>query len=110
MVSSRNTNSDKGLRAFLKEAWNLWKERQYIHKALRILNKQEWSIEFLTSLFIKAAKHFHEPLEMTIVGPGQVSVTIKSTEAKNFVLMDDDVMNHLDDDVFIRQFMERLKK
>jgi hypothetical protein len=110
MVSKQNINPDKGFGAFLKEAWNLWKERQHIHKALRILNKQEWSIEFLTSLFARAVKHFNEPLEMIISGPGGVSVMVRSTEAKNFALADDDVMNHLDDDVFIRQFMERLKK
>jgi hypothetical protein len=93
---------------FVKQLWRLWVERHEIHKALRLLSKQQWSIEFLTALLIRASRTAG-PLEMYITGPDGVSVTVRSAEVTEQRYIDDDIMDHLDDDVYIKQFMERIK-
>jgi hypothetical protein len=93
---------------FTKELWGLWVERHKIHKALRILNKQTWSVEFLTALLVRAANASHQQLAMTITGPGGIAVHINTIDDNAPALQDDNVFNHLDDDVYIKQFMESI--
>ena len=40
------------LRAIIKQVWDVWVEQSRARKALRILNKQEWSVEFVTCLLV----------------------------------------------------------
>jgi spore coat polysaccharide biosynthesis protein SpsF (cytidylyltransferase family) len=100
---------DKGFRKFLKEAWALWKERQHTHRALRILNKQEWSVEFLTALLLRASTMSGKPLEMTIHGPNNVAFTVNTIDHKQNYQQTDDIFNFLDDDIKIKQFMESIR-
>jgi hypothetical protein len=99
----------KGFRYLVKEVYDLWKERQHIHRALRLLNKQEWSIEFLTALLVRAANTTKQPLEMIITGPGGITLQINTIRPETSIYKDDDIMNHLDDDLRIKQFMDSLK-
>jgi hypothetical protein len=94
---------------FIQDLWDLWVERHKIHKALRLLNKQEWSIEFLTHLLVRASKVSGTPLEIRIIGPNNVAVEVKYSELKPEQYKDDDIMNHLDDEVKMRQFMEQIR-
>jgi hypothetical protein len=99
----------KGFRGFLKDVWLLWKERQLTRRALRILNAQDWSVEFLTSLLIRAASASKQQLEMTIVGPNGRMLKVNTLESRPQAVVDEDIFNHLDDDVKIRQFMEAVR-
>jgi hypothetical protein len=99
-----------GLRKFLKDAWDISLERVRINKALRRMNKQEWSIEFLTAMLYRAARHYGQQLEMTIVGPGGMAITVRTTDNKpptNY--SDDSILNHLDDELKVRQFIEMME-
>jgi hypothetical protein len=99
-----------GLSKFIRDAWDLSIERGKIHKALRLLNKQSWSIEFLTALLQRAAKNYGSHLEMTITGPGGFSVTVKTTDGSTSnKYKDDDIMQHLDDEVKVNQFIAMMQ-
>jgi hypothetical protein len=97
-----------GFLSFVKELWLLWKERQLTRRALRILNEQEWSVEFLTSLLVRAAAIRKQPLEMTIMGPRGTAIKVNTLDDTGQAIADDDIFNHLDDELKIKQYMDQL--
>jgi hypothetical protein len=100
-----------GLRTYLKQAWDIAVERQKVHKALRLANKQMWSVEFLTALMQKAAKHYGTQLEMELVSPEGTRLVIRTSDAVNrSQYTDDDILNHLDDEVRIQQFLAQVQR
>ena len=79
------------------------------NKALRILSKQQWSIEFLTDLLRRASKLDGQGLELTITSADGRKITVKT--AKNSPTIDDtSILDHLDDDVAIRRFIAQLQR
>jgi len=99
-----------GFRKFLKDLWEVMVERNRVHKALRLLSKQEWSIEFLTALLVRAANITNQPLEIVIVGPNGTQYIVRTADQHiPTALRDDDIFNHLDDDAKIRAYMEAIK-
>ena len=94
---------------FIKQAWALSIERSNTRKALRTLNKQQWSVEFLTAMLVRASNVVKQPLEMTIIGPGGVAIRINTIDNIETPYRDDNIFNHLDDEVRMRQFMESIK-
>jgi hypothetical protein len=99
------------MKQFVKDLWSVLVERHKIHKALRVLNKQEWSIEFLTALLIRASRISHQQLEMIIVnGPMQLIIRSQEAESRPTALIDDDIFNHLDDEAKIKAFMEKVRE
>lgn len=93
---------------FLKQVWDLWVERCRSKKALRMLNKQVWSVEFLTELLIMASKK-HGPLEMTIISPNGAKIVVNTIDTKSRDVLDDNIFNHLDDDIRVSQFVETMR-
>jgi hypothetical protein len=96
------------MRTFIKELWDLWVERRKIHKALRILNKQEWSIEFLTALLVRAANFTHQPLEMFIRSANGHEIVVRTADVST-PYADDDIFDHLDDELKIKAFMDKVR-
>lgn len=77
-------------------------------KAMRILMKQEWSIDFLTLLLVKGAKLSNQGMQLVITSPGGIRLTMTTTEAvKNGSLYDDDndIFNKLDDSAAVNAFI-----
>lgn len=98
------------MKQFIKDLWLTFIERQKVHKAMRILSTQEWSLEFLTALLVRAANIAGKPLEMQIVSPNGVRYIVRSQGAEvPQALQDDDIFNHLDDENRIKAFMEQVK-
>jgi hypothetical protein len=95
---------------FIKELWALQIERSKVHKAMRLLSKQEWSVEFLTALLVRASKLQRQQLEMELVSANGHKIIIRSTDGSPQTLPDEDIFNHLDDDVKIRSFINRMSK
>lgn len=95
---------------FIKQVWDVWVENKRTRKALRVLNKQEWSIEFLTSLLRKAAALHGQHLEMQIISPNGAKIVVKTVDTDIIAQREENIFDHLDDDIKIRQFMENLKK
>lgn len=74
-------------------------------KALRILNKQEWSTEFLEALIVRAAKDLKKNIVISIKSPAGHELTIKSVESTDRFDTSDDIFNHLDDDAAVNKFI-----
>lgn len=79
-------------------------------KALRILAKQKWSIEFLTTLLQKAANAERKSLEMTITDPEGRVLKVTALNTMNASERSDNIFDHLDDDYAIKRFMEQIRK
>lgn len=108
--SSHKIKDNTGLWHFLKEAWSIAVERAKIHKALRLLNKQSWSIEFLTALLYKAAKSYGTSLEMTITGPGGLALVVKTADTNTTQYKDENILEHLDDEVKVQQYITSMQR
>jgi hypothetical protein len=93
---------------FLKELWSLKVQWAQTQKALHLLSKQSWSVEFLTALLVRAAKMYGSPIEMQLFDKDGRSIVIRVPEREDTKFKDDDIFQHLDDDVKIRQFMEQI--
>jgi hypothetical protein len=98
------------MKQFLKEFWAVWVERNKIHKALRALSKQEWSVEFLTALVIRAARISRQSMELEIISPMGQRIIIRSTDTPPSALPDDNIFNHLDDEVKMQEFMREVNR
>lgn len=100
---------------------NWWKERlkfqRELHKeqldtrrALRNLNKLEWSVEFLESMMHRAAKRYGSQLEMEIVSPNGAKIIMRTTDKKEPQYKEETIFDHLDDDRRIQRFMQELER
>lgn len=75
-------------------------------KALRILNKQKWSVEFLEYLVKNAAQQLNQDIIVELESPAGHKLRILSTQASMHNLnTDDSIFNHLDDKSAIEQFI-----
>ena len=91
--------------SFLRQFIDLQIERQKTRRALRLLSKQEWSVDFLTALLIRAANVAHQPLEMTIINNNtQLKISTVDNPGVS-AYRDDSIFNHLDDELKVRQFI-----
>ncbi len=97
--------------SLIRDIVAVYKQNADTKKALRLLNKQEWSIEFLTSLLVRASKIRGQELEMTISDKSGRTVTV-STVDKNETAdnIETDIFNHIDDDIKIQQFIETMRR
>ena len=96
--------------SLLSQWFDILKERYLTRKAMRLLVKQEWSIDFLTAMLIRCANHSGRPYEMTISN-GHNSIKINTIDTpNNAAYRDDSIFNHLDDDLKVRQFVEGVNK
>jgi|SRR5262245_51144346 len=87
-------------------------ERAMTRRALRLLNKQEWSVEFLTVLLVRASRLKSEALQLTVHSAEGLVMKITSLDALTStpVYKDDSIFNHLDDEVKVRQFIKEANK
>ena len=75
-------------------------------KALRILNKQTWSVEFLEYLVQKAARTLNREVTFTVTSPAGHKLDIKAVRNWTSKLDDsDDIFNHLDDQAAVEAFI-----
>lgn len=78
-------------------------------KALRLLEKQHWSVDFLSTLLLKSAKMLGTSLELTIVSPDNVRmiITAKDLKTDDGRIDDTDIFNHLDDETAVNDFITK---
>lgn len=75
-------------------------------KALRLLQKQSWSVDFLSTLLLKSAKMLGSPLELTVCSPEGISFKITAKDMHDDGRVDDtDIFNHLDDQAAVNDFI-----
>lgn len=96
--------------SLLGQIIEIYHEQAKTRKALRNLEKQRWSVEFLQYLILNAAKKSGKDLEMTITSPDRASITIRSTAVTGNKLSgeeDSDILNKLDDTVAVNEFIRK---
>lgn len=91
--------------SLLRQLIEIHYEQAQRRKALRILNKQEWSVEFLEALVVHAAKELKRNIVVTVTSPAGHKLEIKSVEGTNRYDASDDIFNHLDDQAAVERFI-----
>ena len=81
-------------------------------KALRLLQKQVWSVDFLSTLLLKSAKMLGTSLELTVISPNNevLKITAKDLKQDDGRIDDTDIFNHLDDQTAVNDFIYRHSK
>lgn len=86
---------------------DIYAEQARAKKAVRVLAKQEWSVEFLEYLVLKCAKQTRKDVQM-VVKNGSKVLTISSVSApENPHVEDEDILMHLDDTAAVNDFIRR---
>lgn len=80
-------------------------ERAMTHKALRLLTKQEWSVDFLTALLVRASHVKNQSLEMTICSSNGAQIKVSTATIDKPLYNDDSIFNHLDDELRVQEFI-----
>ena len=91
----------------LRQIITIHYEQALRRKALRILSKQSWSVDFLALLLAKAAKLSSDNIKLEITNKDDVTVTLTYEQAKrsDMLQLDDSIFNHLDDSAAIDRFV-----
>ena len=79
-------------------------------KAIRQLQKQSWSFDFLALLLVKASQVAGQNLSLAITDKNGVSYTLiydKAKQADSVKQLDDSIFNHLDDDIAVADFITK---
>lgn len=78
-------------------------------KALRLLERQHWSVDFLSTLLLKSARMLGTPLELSIMSPDGVvmKITAKDLNTDDGRIDDTDIFNHLDDASAVNDFIAK---
>lgn len=93
------------LKALVEAYIEHWRTR----KALRLLTKQEWSVDFLTVLLVRAARLTKSHLQMRITN-GTQALEISTVEKAADIEKDDNIFDHLDDDIRVNAFINEVNK
>lgn len=98
--------------SLLRKVIEIHYEQARRRKALRILQKQSWSIDFLSTLLLKSARMLGSPLELTIVSPENIAckITAKDLTTDDGKIDDTDIFNHLDDQAAVNDFIYRHRR
>jgi hypothetical protein len=94
----------------LRKIISIHYEQKRRRKAIKLLQKQEWSFDFLALLLVKASKIVNQNLSLVITDKAGVSYTLLYDNAKNadaVKALDDSIFNHLDDDTAVMDFIAK---
>lgn len=93
--------------SLLRQIISIHYEQARRRKALRLLQKQTWSVDFLSTLLLKSAKLNNSPLELTVISPDNAKLVVRVIDYKKDDGRTDDmdIFNHLDDAAAIDRFV-----
>lgn len=96
---------DKQEVSILKQLIAIHYEQSKKRKALRILEKQSWSVDFLTMLLTKAAKASGVPLSLMVENKDGQKFVLTADGSNKDKDIDDDIFNHLDNEAAVQSFI-----
>ena len=85
----------------------LWEDAKR-KRALRLLARQSWSLDFLSMALVKAGQHLGEGIAIAIENRDGTKITLTydaATRSRAVQDMDDSVFMHLDDDLAVERFI-----
>lgn len=91
--------------SLLRKVIEIHYEQAQRRKALRLLNRQQWSVEFLEHLVQHAAKALNTEIEIEVESPQGHKLRIKSAMADSRLDTNNDIFNRLDDAAAVRAFI-----
>lgn len=98
--------------SLLRKLIEIHYEQAKRRKALRLLEKQSWSIDFLSMLLVKAGKSLGHDIQLEITDKNGVKCSLTYSQAaradSNRQVSDDtDIFNKLDDSAAVEDFIMR---
>ena len=99
----RKKNKEPGL---FRQIIAIHYEQVKRRKAIRTLEKVDWSIDFLTEVICKAADIMHKDVIIELETKAGHKMTLSSVKGRNATLnTDDDIFNQLDNDAALERFI-----
>lgn len=95
-------------KSLLRQVLEAYIEHAKYRKALRTLSRQVWSVEFLSYLLARAGKSAGDGITMIIEDKDHRKIYLTYDNAVNNAAtagLNDDIFNHLDDDVAVNAFI-----
>lgn len=103
MSRSKSKGKEPGL---LRQIIAIRHEQAKRRRALRILNRQEWSVEFMEYLVEHAARVLGKDIVIEVESPAGHKLRISSVaDSRGDMMADDDIFNHLDDQAAVEAFI-----
>lgn len=96
-------------KSFIMKLIDIHHEQAIRRKALRYLVKQEWGVDTIAMMMVKAGQHLGNGISITIENRAGQKITLSYSEALKYdnALKDADnnIFNKLDDDLAVEQFI-----
>lgn len=97
--------------SFLKQIVAIHYEQAKRRKALRLLAKQEWTLEFLTEVLVHSAKVLNRDVIIELETKQGHKMKLSSVAGRSDKLkVDNDIFNHLDDEAAVQRFIREHSK
>lgn len=93
--------------SLLRKLIDIHHEEAMKKKAMRILSKQAWSVEFLCWLCAKAARLTGSPVEITIESSAGQKASIKSQDLAKDLAYEDNILDKLDDTAAVEAYIAK---
>lgn len=98
--------------SLLRKLIEIHYEQAKRRKALRLLEKQSWSIDFLSMLLVKAGKSLGSGVQLEITDKNGVKLRLTydkalKADANQQMSADTDIFNKLDDSAAVEDFIMR---
>lgn len=98
--------------SLLRKIIDIHHEQALRRKALRTLEKQSWSFDFLSLLLVKAGQMLGDGVTLQITDKNGVKLQLtydqaKANTDKNVLNVADDIFSKLDDDAAVEDFILR---
>ena len=96
----------------LRKLIDIHHEQAMRHKAIRLLEKQSWSLDFLSLMLVKAGRVLGDGIDLEIIDKNGVHLKLTYNKAVENVQhspvdMSEDIFNKLDDDAAVEDFILR---
>ena len=95
--------------SLLRQIITIHYEQARRRKALRILTRQEWSLDFLSLMLLKAGERFGQGLQFTIENNAGQKLTLTYNkdlrEKAEAISADNNIFNRLDDAVAVEKYI-----
>lgn len=107
-MKKRNKQQKVRTRPFVLKLFDVLYEDAKRRKAIRVLEKQAWGLEFLSLALVKAGRYMGEGISLFITDKNGVRMELRYDDARRSDAvkdLDDSILMHLDDDAAIERFI-----
>lgn len=92
--------------SLLRKLIDIYFEQAKHRKAVRLLERQSWSFDFLAAVVNKAAKLSGKAMSISVTNKDGTTLTIAGSP-DNETQFEDSIFDHLDDDTALQHFIAK---